>query len=62
MRGREGNDRPWWGGERSAECDELVVIEERADERGEGGDGGWVEVGGRGAGAGFEEIGGVGGV
>ena len=47
---------------RSAERDELVVIEERADERGDGGDGGGVEVGGWGAGAGFEEFGGVGGV
>ena len=47
---------------RSAEGDELVVIKERADERGDGGDGGWVEVGGRGSGTGLEEFRGVGGV
>ena len=46
----------------SAERDELVVIEERADERGEGGDGSGVVVGGWGSGAGFEESGGVCGV
>lgn len=46
--------------EESAERDELVVVEERADERGDGGDGGRVEIGGWRAGTGFEELGGVG--
>jgi len=46
----------------SAERDELVVVEERADERGDGGDGSGVEIGGGGAGTGFEESGGVCGV